>query len=256
MSNLDQALQELLFSTLQFIPRLIVGLLTFGLALLLAAPAGRAVKRALERRIDSQGLPALLARLTRWTVIIIGGVAALEQVNFNVTGFLAGLGVAGLTIGFALQDIARNFVAGVLLLLRKPFVANDYVNAGGFSGTVMDVNTRDTVIRADNGELVIIPNTKIFENPITNFSRSVNRQRVLTLTLRNSQNVDAEMDLLRNALQNVPGVLSEPQPTVWADRPGFTTVRVIARFWVNTQTSDLFAVNSAAVLALNQVTQT
>ncbi|MBN1920584.1 MAG: mechanosensitive ion channel family protein [Anaerolineae bacterium] len=256
MENLDQVTQELLLLVVQFIPKLIVALLTFGAALLLARPAAKAVHRGLSRRVETQGLPRLMARITRWGVIIGGTIVALEQVNFNVTGFLAGLGVAGLTIGFALQDITRNFVSGVLLMLRQPFAVNDYVNAGGFSGTVLDINTRDTTIKADNGELVIIPNIKVYENPITNFSRSSNRQRVVTLNLQNEGDIEARLDQLRSTIQNVPGILADPEPTVWAERSWHSTVAVTVRFWIDTRVANLLEVHSAAVLALNRAAKT
>jgi len=256
MGNLDQITHEMLLLVVQFIPKLIVAVLTFGAALLLANPAAKAVYRGLSQRVETEGLPRLMARITRWTIIVGGCIVALEQVDFNVTGFLAGLGVAGLTIGFALQDISRNFTAGVLLMFRQPFVVNDYVNAGGFSGTVLDINTRDTVVKADNGELVIIPNIKIYENPITNYTRSPNRQRTITLNLRSDPDIEAKMALLRAEIQKVPGVLAEPQPTVWAEQSGHSTITVTARFWMNTQAANLLEVHSAAVLALNMAAQT
>lgn len=251
MGTLDQLTQQLLLQTLQFVPRLIVALITFGAAWLLATPAGRAVHEMLSKRMDPQGLPQLLARLTRWTVRIGGSLIALEQVHFNITGFIAGLGITGLTIGFALQDITRNFVAGVLLLFRKPFAVNDTVNAGGFTGQILEINTRDTAIKTAGGELVIVPNITIFENPITNFSRSRERQRTVTLKLSAGQDVELALRALRDALQHVPGVLQAPPPTVWAEQPGYAMITLTARFWVDTETHDLLEVHSAAVIALH-----
>ena len=92
--------------------------------------------------------------LTRWTVIILGILTALEQVNFDVTSFIAGLGIAGITIGFALQDIARNFVAGILLLVRQPFNIGNAVKVAGYSGTVLDITTRDTVLNQRDHQLL------------------------------------------------------------------------------------------------------
>ncbi|MCU0523181.1 MAG: mechanosensitive ion channel family protein, partial [Anaerolineae bacterium] len=185
--NIDQAMQALLVRALQFVPNLVVALLTFLAGLLLAGPAARGVRRALALRIREAGLLDLLAKLVRWAVIVTGLVVALEQVSFNVTGFVAGLGIAGLTIGFALQDIARNFVAGILLMIRQPFAIGDDVSVAGFAGAVVAVNTRDTVIRTWDGELTIVPNTKVFENPITNYTRSQQRMRTIRVILNRGQ---------------------------------------------------------------------
>jgi small-conductance mechanosensitive channel len=89
-------------------------------------------------------------------VLVLGTVVALGQVNFDVTGFVAGLGVAGVTIGFALQDIARNFVAGIILLIRQPFDIGDAVEVGDYAGSVLDITTRDTVLKTWDGEMVIL----------------------------------------------------------------------------------------------------
>ena len=235
---------------LQFIPSLIVALLTFVAALLLAGPAARGVRRGLARRTIEQGLLDLLVKSVRWAVIVTGLIVALEQVSFNVTGFLTGLGVAGLTIGFALQDISRNFVAGILLMVRQPFVAGDGVSVAGFAGTIVAVNTRDTVIRTWDGELTIVPNTKVFENPITNYTRSQHRMRTIKVTLNRGQDTASSMALLLEAIRGVPGVLESPAPSVWADDLNVIAITVNVRFWVDTKASDLLQVHSGAVIAL------
>jgi len=255
VSTLDEALQALLVRALQFIPSLIVALITFVAALLAAGPAARMVRRALSRRIEEQGLLDLLAKLVRWSIVVIGLTVALEQVNFNVTGFLAGLGVAGLTIGFALQDIARNFVAGILLMIRQPFVIGDGVSVAGFAGTIVAVNTRDTVIRTWDGEVVIIPNTKVFENPISNYTRSETRMRTVKIALSHGQDAHAMMALLSETIRGVPGVLETPPPSVWADDLTLITTSLTVRFWVNTKGSDLLQVHSDAIVALNAAVQ-
>jgi small conductance mechanosensitive channel len=96
-------------NVLLFIPNLILALVLFVLTLLLSGLIARWVRRAAKLRIKDTETQRLLSRLARWSVIVLGTLVALDQVDFDVTGFVAGLGVAGFTIGFALQDIARNF---------------------------------------------------------------------------------------------------------------------------------------------------
>lgn len=251
MVNLSQALQSLLVDALQFIPNLVVALITFVLTLLLAGPAARAMRRALALRIDEEGLLNLLTRFTRWSVIVIGVIIALQQVNFNVTGFLTGLGVVGLTIGFALQDIARNFVAGIILMIRQPFCVGDGVTVAGFSGTVLAVNPRDTVVKTWDGEMVVVPNINVFQNPISNFSRSQLRMRTIQIGLGYGQDAQSALALFLLTVESVPGVLDSPAPSVWADGLGNSTINLSARFWVDTKATNLFEVHSNVVLALN-----
>ncbi|OQY35105.1 MAG: hypothetical protein B6I38_01835, partial [Anaerolineaceae bacterium 4572_5.1] len=110
-------------------------------------------------------------RTTRWAIIIWGLFLGLQQVEFNLTGFVTGLGIVGFTIGFAFQDIAKNFMAGMLLLLQQPFDIGDSIEVAGYAGTVTDIEIRSTALRTFDGRHVIIPNAEVFTGVITNFSR-------------------------------------------------------------------------------------
>src|SRR5512141_1729715 len=98
------------------IPNLFTAVAIFIVSLYLAATFGKLVRRVLGLRKAPAGVTHLLSQLTRWTVIIIGTVTALQRF-FDVTAFLAGLGILGFTVGFALQDVMKNFAAGIILLL-------------------------------------------------------------------------------------------------------------------------------------------
>ena len=116
--DFQSILQGWLQSFVEFLPKIIAALVIF------RGDTGRCEfcckiykEIQLERKIDNPELLQLIFRVTRWTLLIIGTVVALDQVNFNVTGFIAGLGVAGFTIGFALQDISKNFISGLLTFI-------------------------------------------------------------------------------------------------------------------------------------------
>ncbi len=102
-------LQGWFTSFIDFFPKIVAALVIFLLTIVGAGFAAKSVKKLSARKIKSPELLQLIFRITRWTILVIGTIVALDQVNFNVTGFIAGLGVAGFTIGFALQDIAKNF---------------------------------------------------------------------------------------------------------------------------------------------------
>ena len=248
-------LQELFHGFLLFLPRLITALVIFVVAIVLGGLVKRAIKRALVPRIRSQEIIELLGRLARWTVIILGTLTALDQVNFDVTSFVAGLGIAGFTIGFALQDIARNFVAGIILLIRQPFEIGDAVEVAGLSGTVMEITTRDTVLKSLDGEAVIIPNGDVFTNPITNFSTLPMRRRTVMIGLGYGEDVDRAVRVFQDAIQGVNGVLSDPQPTVLVDGLGDSALTLAARFWVNQTSHGLFEVQSEVVQAIKETAE-
>ncbi|NBD35756.1 MAG: mechanosensitive ion channel [Chloroflexi bacterium] len=249
------ALQELVKEFIDFIPGLITGIIIFVASLLGATPISRNVEAWAKERVQDPEIEQLLGRLARWSVWVIGTVLALSQVGFDVTGFVAGLGVAGLTIGFALQDVARNFVAGILLLVRQPFNIGDAVQIAGFSGSVLEIKARDTVLKTWDGEMVILSNTSVFENPIINYSLLPRRRRTVGIGLGYGQDVNHALDLFEGAIRGVEGVLDEPEVSLLVETLGDSSLQIAARFWVNQETHDLFGVHSQVVQAINRAAE-
>ncbi len=238
-----------------FVPRLIAAVVTFIISLFVAELAAKWTRKSAKERIGDPELSRLLTRLVRWTVIILGTLVALEQINFDVTGFLAGLGIAGITVGFALQDIARNFVAGIILLIRQPFEIDDAVEVAGHAGTVLDITLRDTVIKTWDGVMEILPNADVFASPITNYSELPHRRRTVQIGLGYGQDVEQAKSVFLESMQGVEGVLQEPAPEVLTEGLGDSALTLAARFWVNQDAHDLFGVHSAVVEAINDAAE-
>ncbi|MBN1250268.1 MAG: mechanosensitive ion channel family protein [Anaerolineae bacterium] len=244
-------LQVLLTDFIVFLPRLVVAIIVFLATLLVAGPIARAAKRAASLKISNDDTVLLLSRLVKWTIIVVGLILALDQVNFDITGFVAGLGIAGLTIGFALQDVARNFVAGILIFLRQPFQIGEAVKIAGYSGSVEEITTRDTMLRTWDGERVILPNTDVLENPIVNYTAIAQRRRTVYIGLGYGQDTDKAMATFAEAIKRVPGVMAEPAPTVYAEELGDSGIILAARFWVDIESNNVFQVHSDVVVAIN-----
>jgi small-conductance mechanosensitive channel len=253
--NLSAPWQALVEKALLFIPKLIAALITFGVSVLLSVLAARWVRNFAQKRIDNEETLLLLSRLARWAVIVTGTLLALNQVNFDVTGFVAGLGIAGLTIGFALQDITRNFVAGILLLVRQPFDIGDAVEAAGYAGTVLQITTRDTVLKTWDGEMVVLPNLDVYTKPLINYSDLPNRRRTIQIGLGYGEDVNRATNLFLTAIRSVEGVLADPAPEVLAQGLGDSTLQLAAQFWVNQETHGLFVVHSEVVRTLKEVAE-
>ena len=247
--------EDLLQEFLLFIPNLIAALITFAISILLSGMAYRWIRRSWKKRLKDPETLRLIARILRWSIIVLGTMIALDQVNFDVTGFMAGLGIAGITIGFALQDIARNFVAGILLLVRQPFDIGDAVKVNGYSGTVLDITTRDTVLKTWDGEMVIMPNIDVFTNPIINYSELPHRRRTVTIGLGYGEDIDRAKALFLETMEGVDGVADEPPPEVLAEEMGASALTIAARFWVNQKTHGLFDVHSDVVQAITEAAE-
>jgi small-conductance mechanosensitive channel len=158
--------QTLLTTILLFIPRAIVAAVVMVLAVFLAGVTSRLVVEALKRRGLNREFTQFFCELARWSIVVLGVVVALQQVDFDVTAFLTGLGIVGFTVGFALQDVSKNFVAGLLLLLQQPFAVGETIQVAGFTGRVTAVTMRTTELETGDGRLVLIPNATVFTSPI------------------------------------------------------------------------------------------
>jgi len=253
--DLTTHFQDLLQAAILFLPRLIVAIIIFIASLPLSGVAARAVERAARLRTDDLEILRLLKRLARWSVIVLGTLIALEQVDFDLTGFIAGLGIVGFTLGFALQDIARNFVAGILLLVQQPFNIGEAIKVSGYSGTVVDVSVRDTVIRTFDGELVILPNHDVYTSAITNYSGVTNRRRTVYIGLGYEEDVGRALRVFMETIAGVEGVLTDPAPTVHVEALGDSTLTVAARFWLNQETHGVLDVHSAVVTAIKEIAE-
>jgi small-conductance mechanosensitive channel len=253
--DLGGPLERLLQNAVEFVPRLIAALVVFAASLILSGLVARWVRRVAGKRIADPEPCLLLSRLARWAVIIAGTLLSLDLVNFDVTGFVAGLGIAGLTVGFALQDIARNFVAGVLLLVRQPISIGDAVEVQGYTGTVLTINTRDTVIKTWDGETVILPNIEVFGSAIINYSELPYRRRTVRIGLGYGQDVQQATHTLLEAIRDVAGVAADPPVTVHAEELGDSALTLAVRFWLNQQTHSLLDVHSRVVCAIAEATE-
>ncbi|HAF48481.1 MAG TPA: hypothetical protein DCL08_04465 [Anaerolineaceae bacterium] len=250
--EIQQAFQEWFTSLAQLLPNLITAIVIFFVTIIASDFLAKWVKRIAKKKIENNEMLHLIFLLTRWTVIILGTIFALSQVNFDVTGFIAGLGVAGFTIGFALQDIAKNFISGILLLSRQPFSIGDYVKVNDYKGNVKEINVRDTVVETLDGEIVIIPNQKVFENPIINYTQSRLRRRTIVIGLGYEEDVAQATKVFLDVIQNVPGVESQPEPTIRAKELGDSAITLEAIFWVDQQKNNLVAIHSDVVTAIKE----
>ena len=240
-------LERLLNSLIDFIPKLVVAIIIFLVTLYVARLGYRLVKRALEKRNVDPEVNLLLGRVVQISIIVLGTIWALSAVNFDVTGFVAGLGIVGFTVGFALKDIAENFVAGVLLLIQQPFDIGDAVEAGGFSGTVVNIEIRSTTIRTFDGLPVIVPNAAVYTNAITNYSKVSQRRINLEVGVGYESDLDQVDELMVEVAHGLAGVKDDPAPFVVFNEFGDSAIKATLYFWIDTSEAAYFDTLDAAM---------
>jgi small conductance mechanosensitive channel len=252
VTSIPETLQELLVRFISAIPAIISAIVIFFISLYIASISRRAVLRALKLRDTNPKIIETVLKLTQWTVLTMGSIIALQQVGFNVTAFLAGLGIVGFTIGFALQDVSKNFISGLLLLIQQPFNIGETIEVTGFTGTVVAIDLRATEVHTADGRMVLIPNASIFTNPITNLSRTGARRVELVLRVTAQSELQAVREAVLQASRSVPGLKDEPPPTVTFNTIAFNTVEMQVFYWIDTSKIDLSLARDAGLTAIKQ----
>ncbi len=254
---LEQLWQQWGRSVLAAIPHIVQALAIAFLALYLAGRLQRAVERLVDEGPRRRELARLLGRLVRLGVLA-GGLLIILGI-FNQTqllaSFIASLGIFGLLIAFALQDITKNFAAGVLLLLQRPFGLDDRIRVEPYEGVVTDVTLRATVLRTTDGHEVLIPNAQVYSGPITNLTRYPRRRHAVPITLPfASDGVEAQRRI-ETAVRRVQGVEVEPPAYVAATAVTKDDLLFEARFWVRSAALETPAIVSAVIQTVQEEVQ-
>ncbi|MEM9998641.1 MAG: mechanosensitive ion channel family protein [Bacteroidota bacterium] len=147
------------------VPALLVGVLFWVIYKAITGLLDQALKRS--KRLDA-GVRSLLVKSARLLLGVFGVIMVLSQLGINVTAAVAGLGIAGLALGFAARDTMENLIAGVTVLLDQPFRVGDNIEVDGIFGTVTEITLRSTRLRTLNAEIAIFPNTEMITHKVIN----------------------------------------------------------------------------------------
>jgi small conductance mechanosensitive channel len=250
--SLITILEQLVVDFMTLLPSLIAALVVFAVGLYLASLVRRLVRRSLERRTKNPQPITLLSQLAYWLAVILVAAISLQMVGFNLTAFLAGLGIAGITIGFALQDVSKNFIAGLIMLIQQPFDIGETIEVSGYIGKVEAIDLRSTQLRTLDGRLVLIPNGDVIITPITNFSEAQSRRVEIGTAVAYDSDPETVRQTALNAIRAVPGIQSEPAPAVIFQNFGSSTLDLTIYFWITTSQTDVAAAKDAGLNAIRQ----
>ena len=180
-----------------------------------------------------------------WAVLI---VMVLGRLGVNVTPLIAGLGVTGFILGFAFQESLGNLASGMMIALNEPFKVGDVVDAAGHSGVVLEVNMMATVMKTPDGKRIVIPNKSVWGGPIVNYNTLGLRRDDLQVGIDYGEDPERAVEIIRETVARIPGVLAEPAPAVAVASLNDSAVQINVRPWV--KSSDYWAVASATLTAV------
>lgn len=207
-------------------------------------------RRMIQRRLAERSfLSPLIGQAIRLGAVLLGTILALDLLNATslVGALLGSLGIVGLAVGFALRDVAENYVAGVLLGTRQPFSRSDHVVIDGHEGRVAALTLRETVLITLDGNHLRLPNSLVFKGVTLNYSRNPTRRVSCFLHIHNWATIAAAQAAAITALRAMPHVLSEPSPSVFVQEIGPAVTVLNINVWIDQRQTDYFAASSETI---------
>lgn len=234
----DAALQrvsELATSTLALLPGLALGLVVFGVFVLGGRLISAGLARAARLRSGSPGLGIVLGRVSRWVIALLGVLvgAAIAFPGVGAADLFSLLGIGGVAIGFAFRDILQNLLAGILILLTRPFRIGDQIVAGGYEGTVEDIQVRATTIRTYDNRRAVIPNSALFGDKVLVNTAYDRRRMQVRVGIGNGDDIAHAKRVILDAVRDASGVLPDPAPRVRVAELGDFAVQLDVLFWID-----------------------
>jgi small-conductance mechanosensitive channel len=202
------------------------------------AMTSRVLQRVLRAQVFSRmsidtGMQYTLTRITHYLIMIVGAVVAFQFIGIDLTGLAIILGFLSVGIGFGLQNITSNFVAGLILLLERPIKVGDRVMVGNQEGDVMEINMRSTTIRTPNNVAVIVPNSEFVSSKLENCSYGDETVRVnVDVGVSYESDLETVMRSLKEVAAEHPEVLKSPAPDVLHIGFGDSAWNMRLRIWL------------------------
>jgi len=240
---------------IEMLPNLVVALLILILFYVIGKFARKAVSNLLGKISANKTITNLLETIISISILGIGVFIALSvlQLDGAVTSLLAGAGIIGLALGFAFQDIASNFISGVILSIRHPFGIGDIISTNDYYGTVTKLNLRNTILRTVTGQIVYIPNKKVFENPLENFTSTGERRIDLSCGVSYGDDLEKARDVATQAVNKLEHIQSEKGIEFYFEEFGDSSINFKIRFWVAfSKNPDFWNARSEAIIAITK----
>lgn len=227
-------------------PGILIKIIVFLVILLvfkiLAKIAGRIMRKALStpKLKASELLKDFFVTVVSKVVFLIGVLIAISNFGVDIGPLLAGVGVIGFVVGFALQETLGNFASGIMILLYRPYDVGDVISAAGVTGGVQSMSLVSTQIKTPDNQLLVVPNSKIWGDVITNVTANDTRRVDLTIGIAYSDDIDKAEQVLEQIVTSHPKVLKDPAPVIKVGELGASSVDMLCRPWC--ATSDYWAV--------------
>lgn len=191
------------------------------------------IQKILTKNEVDQTLVKFVCGLSYIAFLAFVVIAALNQLGIQTASFIAIVGAAGLAVGLALKDSLSNFASGLMMIVFKPFRVGDFVEAGGTSGEVEEIQIFTTRLKTPDNKTVIIPNSKVMGDNITNYTLKGSRRVDMVFGIGYQDDIDKVRQLIRQIVTSDPRVFKDPEPVIAVSALADNSVNLTTRVWTS-----------------------
>lgn len=216
---------------LDYLPNILISVIVLFAGLYAIRMIKSLLKKLFVKRNFEPTLKRFLLDVIGWTLKVLLFVIVVSQLGVETTSLVAMLGAAGLAVGLALQGSLANFAGGVLLMIFKPFKVGEFIEAQGQTGTVKEISIFYTKMLTVNNQLVVLPNGKLSNDNIVNFTSEGKRRDVITIGISYNSDIKKAKEILVDLMKEQENILKDPEPVVFVADLADSSVDLTVRFW-------------------------
>lgn len=209
---------------------LLFGIIILIVGIMIAKVASIYLRRFLREKVDKDHL-GIIVKTVYYTVIVIALIVTLPIFGIKPSGFLVAGGIIGVAVAFASQNIVSNLLSGIFLTIERPIKIGNSVNIDGTVGIVEDIRIMSTTLRTFDGLYIRLPNQKVFTANITNYVANIARRFEYVVGIRYRDDAEKAIKAIKDLIEEQPMALSNPEPLVFVNELGDSSVNIIIRIW-------------------------
>jgi small-conductance mechanosensitive channel len=234
------------------VPNMVIALVILGITWVVSRLARRIVDRVTGKASIRESLKQLIHTIVSIGVWVVGLVIAATVVLPGLTpaSLVAGLGVGTIAIGFAFQDFFQNFLAGILIMVRKKMRIGDIIECEGIIGRVEHVSLRETHVRKLSNELTIVPNSTLFKNPVEILTDGAQRRHEIIVGVSYDTDLEQARDVIRAAMEGIEVIDQDRRIDIFAREFNASSIDFLVRWWAGSKPYDMHDSRDRVVRAI------
>lgn len=254
IDTVTNSLKDLLGSSIKILPGIITALVIMMLTRYAAQFTRKVAHKIGTKTLHSKSLRLLLSKTIYVSTWIFGIVFAciVAFPGLRLGDIVATLGLGSVAVGFAFQDIFKNFLSGILILIQRPFRIDDQIIIGDYEGTVEQIDIRTTKLRTYDGERVLMPNSEVFTSPVRVRTAFDQRRTDLAVGVDYNTSLPEAKSILQRTIEGVEGVLDNKSPEIDLVSFGDSSIDFIVRYWTHPRQLQVRQTQTKAIMAIKE----